>query len=191
MLHALETRVDVVVYRSGWAWSMAMARQLVAHGGVQVNGQVVTVPSALLSPGDLVRLTPRAHGRVARHLGGRAGGYPRSRRPVSPRPGEGSVLALVHGVCAALWTGGPAMRPRPVPAWHATPLAPVGDMARTLYHVRGSEGLVSPRYPSAPCLPPAPHLEVNHRTGTLILLYPPQRVAYPCLLDMDAVARGL
>lgn len=56
LLQALERRLDNVVYKLGFASSRAMARQLVAHGHIQVNGRKVDVPSALVDAGDVISL---------------------------------------------------------------------------------------------------------------------------------------
>jgi small subunit ribosomal protein S4 len=56
LLQMLEQRLDNVVYRLGFASSRAMARQLVAHGHIVVNGRKLTVPSALVKPGSVVVL---------------------------------------------------------------------------------------------------------------------------------------
>lgn len=45
ILKSLETRLDNVVYRLGWAKSRPQARQLVNHGAIKVNGRVVDIPS--------------------------------------------------------------------------------------------------------------------------------------------------
>jgi small subunit ribosomal protein S4 len=60
LLIALESRLDNVVYRMGFAPSRKGARQLVGHGHVEVNGRRVDVPSARLRPGDEVRIRPRS-----------------------------------------------------------------------------------------------------------------------------------
>jgi small subunit ribosomal protein S4 len=56
LLIALETRLDNVVLRMGFAASRKAARQLVSHGHVEVNGQRVNVPSCRLHAGDEVRI---------------------------------------------------------------------------------------------------------------------------------------
>ena len=58
LLIMLETRLDNVVYRLGWATSRAQARQLVSHGHFDVNGHRCDIPSALLRPADAVSLHP-------------------------------------------------------------------------------------------------------------------------------------
>jgi len=56
LLRLLETRLDNVVYRMGFASSRAQARQLVAHGHFSVNGRVTTVPSYQVRMGDKVEV---------------------------------------------------------------------------------------------------------------------------------------
>jgi small subunit ribosomal protein S4 len=58
LLVILETRLDNVVYRLGFASSRAQARQLVNHGHFDVNGRRCDIPSALLEPGDVVSIHP-------------------------------------------------------------------------------------------------------------------------------------
>jgi small subunit ribosomal protein S4 len=58
LLVILETRLDNVVYRLGFASSRAQARQLVNHGHFDVNGRRCDVSSALLRPGDVVSVHP-------------------------------------------------------------------------------------------------------------------------------------
>src|SRR6267154_5406773 len=54
LLQLLETRLDNVVFRLGFANSRSAARQLVSHGHVAVNGRKVNVSSFNLKPGDAV-----------------------------------------------------------------------------------------------------------------------------------------
>ena len=54
LLRILETRLDNVVYRLGFAASRAQARQLVRHGHFQVNGRRVNIPSYGVKPDDVV-----------------------------------------------------------------------------------------------------------------------------------------
>ena len=56
LLRLLETRLDNVVYRLGFAASRAQARQLVRHGHFQVNGRRVNIPSYQVKPDDVVSL---------------------------------------------------------------------------------------------------------------------------------------
>jgi len=65
LLVALETRLDNVVHRMGFAPSRKAARQLVRHRHVEVNGRAVNVPSFSVRPTDEVRLAERSREMVA------------------------------------------------------------------------------------------------------------------------------
>jgi small subunit ribosomal protein S4 len=54
LLILLESRLDNVVYRLGFASSRAQARQLVQHGHFEVNGRKTSVPSYLVQAGDVI-----------------------------------------------------------------------------------------------------------------------------------------
>ncbi|HEY5056860.1 MAG TPA: 30S ribosomal protein S4 [Acidobacteriaceae bacterium] len=54
LLQQLETRLDNVCYRLGFAMSRRQARQLVRHGHVQVNGRKVNIPSFQCKVGDVI-----------------------------------------------------------------------------------------------------------------------------------------
>jgi small subunit ribosomal protein S4 len=56
LLRMLETRLDNVVYRLGFAGSRAQARQLVRHGHFNVNGRRVNIPSFSVKPSDVITL---------------------------------------------------------------------------------------------------------------------------------------
>ncbi|MDA1329956.1 MAG: 30S ribosomal protein S4 [Chloroflexi bacterium] len=56
MLQMLESRMDNVIYRMGFASSRAQARQLVSHGHFLVNGRRTDVPSMLIKEGDIIEL---------------------------------------------------------------------------------------------------------------------------------------
>lgn len=54
LLQILESRLDNVIYRLGFASSRAQARLLVTHGHFSVNGRRTDIPSMLMFPGDIV-----------------------------------------------------------------------------------------------------------------------------------------
>lgn len=56
LIRMLESRLDNMVYRLGFASSRTEARQLVKHGHFLVNDRKVDIPSCLLKPGDVVHL---------------------------------------------------------------------------------------------------------------------------------------
>jgi len=56
LLQQLETRLDNVLYRLGFAMARRQARQFVRHGHVQVNGRKVNIPSFQVKPGDEIAI---------------------------------------------------------------------------------------------------------------------------------------
>jgi len=56
LLSILESRLDNVVYRLGYAMSRAEARQMVTHGHITVNGHKVNIPSYQVKPGMVIAL---------------------------------------------------------------------------------------------------------------------------------------
>ncbi len=60
LLILLETRLDNVAYRAGWASTRPQARQFVNHGLIRVNGKRVDIPSYRVRKGDVVSLSPKA-----------------------------------------------------------------------------------------------------------------------------------
>lgn len=63
LLTILESRLDNVVYRLGWADSRAHARQIVQHGHITVNGRRTNIPSYLVRPNDLVAIREQSRSR--------------------------------------------------------------------------------------------------------------------------------
>ena len=59
LLYKLEARIDTCLYRLGFANSFGMAKQLINHKFVKLNGRTHTVSSYELQPGDIVSLKPR------------------------------------------------------------------------------------------------------------------------------------
>lgn len=60
MLGLLESRLDNVVHRLGFAFTRAQARQVVRHGHVLINGKRVDIPSVILNPGDKVEIRQKS-----------------------------------------------------------------------------------------------------------------------------------
>lgn len=59
-LQLLESRLDNVIYRLGFADSRAQARQLVSHGHFAVNGRKTDIPSFIVKPGDAIVVRDRS-----------------------------------------------------------------------------------------------------------------------------------
>ncbi|MFD0702926.1 30S ribosomal protein S4 [Slackia equolifaciens] len=60
LMQILESRLDNVVFRLGFAKTRKEARQAVSHGHILVNGRRVDIPSFRVRPGDLVAVAPKA-----------------------------------------------------------------------------------------------------------------------------------
>jgi small subunit ribosomal protein S4 len=65
LLAALESRLDNIVYRMGFAASRKAGRQLIRHRHVEVNGRTVDIPSYLVQPGEEVRIRQGSRDQVA------------------------------------------------------------------------------------------------------------------------------
>jgi small subunit ribosomal protein S4 len=60
MLGLLESRLDSVVHRLGFAFTRSQARQLIGHGHVLVNGKRVDISSVILRPGDKIEIREKS-----------------------------------------------------------------------------------------------------------------------------------
>ena len=60
LLTLLESRLDNIVYRIGFAPGRIAARMLVTHRHIEVNGRVVDIPSFILKPGDVIKVRDRS-----------------------------------------------------------------------------------------------------------------------------------
>lgn len=60
LLNFLESRLDNVVYRMGFASTRAEARQLVSHKAILVNGKTINIPSYQVNAGDVISLREKA-----------------------------------------------------------------------------------------------------------------------------------
>ena len=67
LLAALESRLDNIVYRMGFAASRKAARQLIRHRHVEVAGRPVDIPSYLVQPGQEVRIRTKSREQAAIH----------------------------------------------------------------------------------------------------------------------------
>ncbi|MEK7613914.1 MAG: 30S ribosomal protein S4 [Patescibacteria group bacterium] len=62
LFQALESRLDSVVYRMGLAGTRRMARQVVSHGHITVNGKRMTIPSYRVKPTDVLEVREGSRG---------------------------------------------------------------------------------------------------------------------------------
>ncbi|MCU0476005.1 MAG: 30S ribosomal protein S4 [Anaerolineae bacterium] len=79
LLALLETRLDNIVYRAGFAATIWAARQMVGHGHITVNGKVVNLPSYAVLPNDVIgvveKMRRNVHVTEAMESGGSAVSY--------------------------------------------------------------------------------------------------------------------
>jgi len=59
LLSHLETRLDNIVYRLGFAKTRFMSRQIVSHGHIFVNGKKLSIPSYSVKKDDIIALSPK------------------------------------------------------------------------------------------------------------------------------------
>lgn len=64
LLKLLEQRLDNIVYRVGFACTRAEARQFISHKAIIVNDQKVTIPSYLVSEGDVIAVREKSSGQA-------------------------------------------------------------------------------------------------------------------------------
>ena len=64
LLRLLESRLDNVVYRMGFAVTRAQARQMVSHKAISVNGQTVNIPSYRVKPEDVIAVREKARSQL-------------------------------------------------------------------------------------------------------------------------------
>ena len=64
LLQLLESRLDTVAYRMGFAASRSESRQVVRHNGVLVNGRRVNIPSYQVKPGDVLEVAEKVKGQL-------------------------------------------------------------------------------------------------------------------------------
>ncbi len=64
LMRMLESRLDNIVFRAGWASTRPQARQFVNHGMIDVNGKRVDIPSYRVRAGDVVSLRDKARSMI-------------------------------------------------------------------------------------------------------------------------------
>src|SRR5207253_2668699 len=67
LLRLLETRLDSLVLRLGFAQTVRQARQFVSHGHFQVNGRRIDIPTAQVAVGQAIEATPAAKNFLSVH----------------------------------------------------------------------------------------------------------------------------
>lgn len=100
LYRTLESRLDNVVYRAGFASTRALARQLVSHGHILVNGRRINIASHLVKVGDVVSI--REGSKTAKVFAGLEerlmGANPTHELVVDPKKFEATVKGEVREV---------------------------------------------------------------------------------------------
>ncbi len=65
LIQLLETRLDALILRAGFAPTIYAARQYVSHGHILVNGRRVNYPSYIVKPGDEISIAPKSQGFIS------------------------------------------------------------------------------------------------------------------------------
>ena len=60
LIQKLENRLDNVVFRLGWACSRNLARQIVSHGHILINGRKLDIPSYQVKKGDIIKIKEKS-----------------------------------------------------------------------------------------------------------------------------------
>lgn len=68
LLEMLESRLDVILYRSNFVKSIRSAGQMITHGQIKVNGSVVRIKSFVVKKGDRVDIEPEFHNLIASNI---------------------------------------------------------------------------------------------------------------------------
>lgn len=95
LLAHLESRLDNVVYRAGFAPTRRAARQLVSHGHITVGGRRMTVPSHLVVKGNTVAI--RTESRTSPFFAGRTEKAAEARTPAWMELGDSGFSAQITG----------------------------------------------------------------------------------------------
>ena len=92
LLQILESRLDNVVYRAGFAESRDMARQLVRHGHIRVNGRKVDIPSYRVSANDIIEVAEKSRRMLPFEIAQARAGERRIASSTTPRSGPSPTM---------------------------------------------------------------------------------------------------
>ncbi len=100
VVQSLESRLDNVVYRLGLAESRSIARQLINHGHITVDGRKVSVPSYAVKPGNKIGIREESKGHpYFKELGERLKNYvPPTWLSINPEKFEGEATSKPRDV---------------------------------------------------------------------------------------------
>jgi ribosomal protein S4 len=197
-----ESRLDVVLFRSGFFHTLLGARDWIRQKRISVNGQKVDVPSLALKPGDVVTLLPQAKqilaSRLAREFGEenplffltqresfclfddsinqQAEANRQTRRDsIQSASGVDSPFFLFHHLTSELDSPKVLASPEGGGGFHRFP-----QMGLSQKCVRVSS------FPLKPT-----HLEISYSRLVILFLFPPQKLIFPAYLALQRIKRSL
>jgi small subunit ribosomal protein S4 len=64
----LESRIDTILYRTGFVSSIFEARQVISHKKILVNNEIINIKSYLLQPSDILSIHPKSYNKLKKNL---------------------------------------------------------------------------------------------------------------------------
>ena len=198
----LESRLDVVLFRSGFFHTLLGARDWIRQKRVSVNGQKVTIPSLALKPGDVVTLLPQAKQILAARLAREFGEV----NPLFFLPQRESFSLFDGSINHQAETTRQAREGSiQSPSGPSSPLfvfhRPTGesDSREGLSFPEGGERVLrfpqiglSRRFGRVSSLPLKPtHLEISYSRLVILFLFPPQKLIFPAYIALQRIQRSL
>jgi ribosomal protein S4 len=200
-IHLLEQRLDVILYRSHFATTLASARQLIAHHSIFVNHTRVSSPNYHVKPGDIITIDQKSHDHIRRTLKDSLKKLgPFQEFPTRAAVQSNSNQAWIHGFTFWLlnhlrelgffyfyqtsWVPLVTYKRKELERFRELPKSFRGSLDLPLMY-----RIVSNKFFTyKPWIKPL-NLEISYKVLSIIVLYAPQRVSYPVLIDFDRLKR--
>lgn len=182
LLTLLESRLDVILYRSGFFESLGQARQWIRQKSILVNGAPLTISSALLKSGDIVRIDPAAAFQLAQGL---VDPLPKTKTQSRERSRDsfqsfeslfrftvkkGEFFSNSQRRDDSLFSG----------------LKKIESRVETLYPLSWQRRLARLSLPPVKPL----HLEICYRQLMIVVLFQPQKILFPTHLSFHLIQRS-
>lgn len=204
LIHLVERRLDVVLYRSHFARSIVMARQWITHKQVRVNQKLITNPGYQMQPGDVITgnwnqtfSTSSTVSPIKFHFESWNFDKKHSAKPqldtflhlllkkiqtqIDERLVENQVYVYTKKrsqVVSAMWKSA---------VFYFLSNFSLTDLEKSIFfqNIRKYSRRISTHFDIKPS-----HLEISPKISTVIFLYSPQRVYYPFLIDFDLLKKA-
>ena len=220
LIGLLEQRLDMVICRAWWCQGPRQARIYIRRGLILVNGVPVYRSSYRLSPGDVVSVVPTYRDTLQRtcidmwnthkiesHSKALQAKHPYG-FPKEPMGNASDILsrALQHGYCTSIpRTNLVSLTPEQSNTkiatqvhWHSLARRVCHKLIKDTYLEQGLWPLIVQEMPHGSTtslegysIYAYPHVEVEYSTMSLVYLYTPQCITWPCLVDLEALRTHL